>query len=79
MPTLKKFNGGTLQEASAASAVFQFFVRDITGMLGGIIFAASQGSSFDSNAKQWRLFADCLNNVGAAHPQSGELLEISGK
>lgn len=56
---------GALQEATAASAVFQFFVRDVMGMIGGVVFASTQGSSFDSNAKQWRLFADCLNNVGA--------------
>ena len=56
--------GGALQEATAASAVFQFFVRDVMGMIGGVVFASTQGSSFDSNAKQWRLFADCLNNVG---------------
>jgi hypothetical protein len=52
------------QAASALSAVFQFFVRDLVGMLGGIIFASLAGGNFDSNAKQWRLFADVTNNVG---------------
>lgn len=54
-----------LQAASALSAVFQFFVRDLVGMLGGIIFASLAGGNFDSNAKQWRLFADVTNNIGA--------------
>jgi hypothetical protein len=36
----------------------------MTGMVGGVVFASVQGSSFDAYAKQWRLFADCLNNVG---------------
>lgn len=28
--------------------------------------ALPQGSDLDSYAKQWRLFADCFNNVGYA-------------
>ena len=52
------------QEATSLGAVFQFFLRDMMGMVGGVVFASVQGSSFDAYAKQWRLFADCLNNVG---------------
>jgi hypothetical protein len=33
-------------------------------MAGGIIFAYAAGSNFDSNAKQWRLFADIMNDIG---------------
>ena len=47
--------------------MFQFLVRDMMGMVGGVVFASLQGSTFDAYAKQWRLFADCLNNVGALH------------
>eukprot|EP00884_Botryococcus_braunii_P002005 jgi/Botrbrau1/11805/Bobra.0224s0010.3 len=50
----------------AYSMVFQFFLRDFSGMLGGVLFATLQGSGLDNHAKQWRLFADCLNNVGMA-------------
>ena len=50
--------------ATAQSAVFTVFLRDISGTLGGILFAAAQGSGLDAYAKQWRFFADCLNNVG---------------
>jgi len=52
------------QAATAASVVVQFFFRDAIGLLGGVIFAAMQGSSFDSHAKQWRLLADIANDVG---------------
>lgn len=45
--------------------MFQFFVRDVVGLAGGILFASAAGGNFDANAKQWRLFADVLNNVGA--------------
>ena len=51
---------------SAASATAQFVLRDVVGSLGAVLFAATQGSSFDAYAKQWRLFADCVNNVGMA-------------
>lgn len=28
------------------------------------MFAYAAGSNFDSNAKQWRLFADIMNDIG---------------
>ncbi|XP_012325371.2 RUS family member 1 isoform X4 [Aotus nancymaae] len=37
--------------------------KDSTGMLGRIVFAWWKGSKLDCNAKQWRLFADILNDV----------------
>lgn len=40
-------------------------------MLGGIVFASAQGAGFDAYAKQWRLFADCMNNVGARWSSGG--------
>ncbi|KAK9800835.1 hypothetical protein WJX73_006543 [Symbiochloris irregularis] len=54
------------EAATPTAAVFQFLMRDLSGMLGGTIFAFFQGSDLDSHAKQWRLFADCFNNVGYA-------------
>ncbi len=50
--------------ATPASAVVQFVYRDAVGLLAGVLFAAIQGSSFDSYAKQWRLFADLANDIG---------------
>ncbi|GAB4822234.1 hypothetical protein N2152v2_009280 [Parachlorella kessleri] len=62
------------EAATPLNAVFQFFVRDLAGMLGGILFASSQGSGLDSYAKQWRIFADCLNNLGMAIELASPLL-----
>jgi len=77
-----------IQAATAYGAVFLFAVRDLTGMLGSLVFAhievgaeqasclyllasglnidsnTTQGSGFDSCAKQWRLFADIMNDIG---------------
>ncbi|XP_044928500.1 RUS family member 1 isoform X3 [Mustela putorius furo] len=39
------------------------FRTDSAGMLGRIIFAWWKGTKLDCNAKQWRLFADILNDV----------------
>mmetsp|Transcript_46548 Transcript_46548/g.118804 ORF Transcript_46548/g.118804 Transcript_46548/m.118804 type:complete len:467 (-) Transcript_46548:50-1450(-) len=58
---------GVGQEAATPmGALFHFFVRDLVGMMGGILFASSQGPLLDAHAKQWRLFADCINNAGLA-------------
>lgn len=46
----------------------------MTGMLGGILFADRFGGTFDACAKQWRLFADMLNNVGMAVELAAPLL-----
>lgn len=54
------------QDASALSAVTAFFLRDLSGMVGGVAFATIQGGSFDSEAKQWRFLADVANNVALA-------------
>lgn len=40
-------------EASAVGAVFLFFVRDVLGLVGGLLFSIAAGSSFDAGAKQW--------------------------
>ncbi|WJX57466.1 hypothetical protein P8452_43026 [Trifolium repens] len=42
----------------------KWFLRDLTGMLGGILFTFYQGSNLDSNAKMWRLVADLMNDLG---------------
>ncbi|XP_039094002.1 RUS family member 1 isoform X2 [Hyaena hyaena] len=50
-------------EASVSAATATWLVKDSTGMLGRIIFAWWKGGKLDCNAKQWRLFADILNDV----------------
>ncbi|XP_021771309.1 protein root UVB sensitive 3-like isoform X2 [Chenopodium quinoa] len=52
------------KSATVIGATFQWFLRDLTGMLGGILFTFYQGSNLDSNAKMWRLVADLLNDLG---------------
>eukprot|EP00958_Prasinococcus_capsulatus_P016666 scaffold1851_cov390-Prasinococcus_capsulatus_cf.AAC.4 len=75
--------------ATALGATYQYFVKDFTSMMLGIVLASHQvgacaaslrpfgrdrtkppngwclqGSRFDSQAKQWRLTADVVNDVG---------------
>ncbi|XP_045399182.1 RUS family member 1 isoform X2 [Lemur catta] len=50
-------------KASVSAATATWLVKDSTGMLGRIVFAWWKGSKLDCNAKQWRLFADILNDV----------------
>ncbi|KAL2349161.1 hypothetical protein Fmac_003161 [Flemingia macrophylla] len=52
------------KSATVIGATFQWFLRDLTGMLGGILFTFYQGSNLDSNAKRWRLVADLMNDLG---------------
>lgn len=63
-----------MQSASALSAVWQFFVRDLLGQAGGIAFASATGGSLDASAKQWRLFADIMNDAGMALDLASPLL-----
>ncbi|RYR58402.1 hypothetical protein Ahy_A05g024158 isoform C [Arachis hypogaea] len=39
------------KSATVIGATFQWFLRDLTGMLGGILFTFYQGSNLDNNAK----------------------------
>ncbi|KAH9772397.1 protein root UVB sensitive 3 [Citrus sinensis] len=52
------------KSATVIGATFQWFLRDLTGMLGGVLFTFYQGSNLDSNAKMWRLVADLMNDLG---------------
>ncbi|XP_071715553.1 protein root UVB sensitive 3 isoform X2 [Rutidosis leptorrhynchoides] len=52
------------KSATVIGATFQWFLRDLTGMLGGVVFTFHQGSNLDSNAKMWRLVADLMNDLG---------------
>ncbi|GLU09544.1 hypothetical protein SLE2022_263990 [Rubroshorea leprosula] len=52
------------KSATVIGATFQWFLRDLTGMIGGILFTFHQGSNLDSNAKMWRLVADLMNDIG---------------
>lgn len=39
-------------------------MRDGLGMIGGLLFSYSTSSLFDANVKEFRLFADVINDVG---------------
>lgn len=54
--------GDTSTTATAATVLW--IMRDGAGMLGGLMFASLSSVKFGQNAKQWRLFADFINNVG---------------
>ncbi|XP_033026698.1 RUS1 family protein C16orf58 homolog isoform X6 [Lacerta agilis] len=55
---------GVGDEASTVTAAtVTWILKDGTGMLGRILFAWSKGSKLDCDAKQWRLFADVLNDM----------------
>ncbi|XP_072163272.1 RUS family member 1-like [Diadema setosum] len=51
------------ETATAAAATITWLLRDGTSMTGRIVFAWYQGSSLDSDAKRWRLFADIMNDA----------------
>lgn len=51
-------------ETTATAATVMWFLRDGFGMLGGLIFASGSSLEFGPNSKQWRIFADGINNVG---------------
>lgn len=39
-------------------------LRDGFGMVGSLVFSYLVSSHMDSNIKEWRLFADVINDVG---------------
>ncbi|XP_074854343.1 RUS family member 1 isoform X3 [Carettochelys insculpta] len=51
------------QTSTVAAATVTWILKDGTGMVGRILFAWMKGSKLDCDAKQWRLFADALNDL----------------
>ncbi|CAK9297494.1 unnamed protein product [Gordionus sp. m RMFG-2023] len=52
--------------ATPLGATFNWIIKNGAGMLGGISFAVFAGERLDSNLKQWRLFADFVNDAALA-------------
>mmetsp|Transcript_7247 Transcript_7247/g.17038 ORF Transcript_7247/g.17038 Transcript_7247/m.17038 type:complete len:463 (+) Transcript_7247:146-1534(+) len=50
-------------DATAFSAAIQWALRDGTGMIGGLVFSYGCSSYFDTHVKEFRLFADVINDV----------------
>ena len=51
-------------EATAMSAAMTWAMRDGLGMIGGLTFSYSVSFLFDGYVKEFRLFADIINDVG---------------
>ena len=51
-------------EATAMSAAVSWALRDGAGMIGGLLFSYAASAQFDSYVKEFRLFADVINDVG---------------
>lgn len=49
--------------ATASSAAVQWALRDGMGMMGGLVFSYVASSCFDTHVKEFRLFADVINDV----------------
>lgn len=49
--------------ATAASAAMEWALRDGTGMIGGLLFSYAASTYFDVYVKEFRLFADIINDV----------------
>ena len=56
--------GVGLEGSSATSAAIQWVLMDGVGSFGGMLFAWVNGARFGVNVRKWRLFADCINDVG---------------
>ncbi len=55
--------GSTITQATLYSAAFTWVLKDGIGQLGGIIFAAKYGNSFDEEVKKWRFMWMLLLNA----------------
>lgn len=51
-------------EATATSAAVQWAMKDGCGMMGGLVFSYFTSCYFDSHVKEFRLFADIMNDIG---------------
>ena len=50
--------------ASPMAAALVWTLRDGVGMFGSLLFSYLVGAQFDVNVKEWRLFADLINDIG---------------
>ena len=52
------------QGATALSALLNYLVRDGCGMAANLIFTSLASSSFGTDGKRWRIFADIMVDIG---------------
>ena len=51
-------------DATALSAAITWIMRDGVALICSLVFSCMISSSFEANVKEWRLFADVINDVG---------------
>eukprot|EP00939_MAST-03C_sp_MAST-3C-sp1_P005032 g5032.t1 len=51
-------------EATASAGAIGWIMRDGASMLGSLVFSALAATDFGMRMRQWRLFADVINDVG---------------
>ena len=64
--------------ASPMAAAIAWVLRDGFGMFGSLVFSYLVGTGFDRNVKEWRLFADVINDVGLTLDMLAPLAGPSG-
>lgn len=64
-------------EATALAATITWILKDGCGMMGRILFAWRFSSSLDAHCKQWRLFADVLNDLAISAEMMASLVDSS--
>ena len=64
--------------ASPMAAAIAWVLRDGFGMFGSLVFSYLVGTGFDRNVKEWRLFADLINDVGLTLDMLAPLAGPSG-
>ncbi|CAM9739304.1 unnamed protein product, partial [Choristocarpus tenellus] len=52
------------EKASAMAVALVWVLRDGFGMVGSLLFSYAASNHMDSNIKEWRLFADVINDIG---------------
>lgn len=61
---LLKGAGVGSSSATAVAAAIQWILRDGIGMMSSVLFAVHFSTYFGDYVKEWRLFADIINDVG---------------
>jgi hypothetical protein len=78
---LLKVAGVGEEAASPMAAALTWVLRDGFGMFGSLLFSYFAGANFDVHVKEWRLFADLINDVGLTldmvAPLAGDLASLA--
>lgn len=63
------------ESASPLAAAVTWVLRDGLGMVASLALSFGAGSSFDGRLKEWRLFADVINDVGLTLDMAAPLVD----